>query len=189
MHVIEAPFNAKKFTLPFVCLCQTIPKQSYTIFSLVCHTLPKNKITRNILWHEVSTVVPGFRVLGFSVLPGFRALKAGDGAWSVHKTLFGFSAHCKLFARSGNMQNLCHTLSLFHACSLNNYCLLQPKLVCFIILELMPVVVTCMYLFYCFLGFVHITCTCLFEKHVFNRGKCDTGFPVPLTCQPVYKMG
>ena len=29
-----------------------------------------------------STVVPGFRVLGFS------ALKAGDGAWSVHKTLF-----------------------------------------------------------------------------------------------------
>ena len=39
-----------------------------------------------------STVVPGFRVLGFSALPGFRALKAGDGAWSVHKTLFGFSA-------------------------------------------------------------------------------------------------
>ena len=39
-----------------------------------------------------STVVPGFRVLGFSVLPGFRALKAGDGAWSVHKTLFGFRA-------------------------------------------------------------------------------------------------
>ena len=40
----------------------------------------------------VHTVVPGFRVLGFSVLPGFRTLKAGDGAWSVHKTLFGFSA-------------------------------------------------------------------------------------------------
>ena len=39
-----------------------------------------------------NTVVPGFRVLGFSILPGFRALKAGDGAWSVHKTLFGFSA-------------------------------------------------------------------------------------------------
>ena len=41
-----------------------------------------------------STVVPGFRVLGFSVLPGFRALrlKAGDRAWSVHKTLFGFRA-------------------------------------------------------------------------------------------------
>ena len=38
------------------------------------------------------TVVPGFRVLGFSALPGFRALKAGDGAWSVHKTLFGFRA-------------------------------------------------------------------------------------------------
>ena len=32
----------------------------------------------------VNTVVPGFRVLGF------RALKAGAGAWSVHKTLFGF---------------------------------------------------------------------------------------------------
>ena len=103
--------------------------------------------------------------------------------------LLNCNLHCRLFACSGNMQNLCHTLSLFHACSLNNYCLLQPKHVCFIILGLMPVVVTCMYLFYCFLGFVHITCTCLFEKHVFNRGKCDTGFPVPLTCQPVYKMG
>ena len=31
----------------------------------------------------IYTVVPGFRVLGFSALPGFRALKAGDGAWSV----------------------------------------------------------------------------------------------------------
>ena len=41
---------------------------------------------------EINTVVPGFRVLGFSALPGFRALKAGDGAWSVHKTLFGFRA-------------------------------------------------------------------------------------------------
>ena len=39
-----------------------------------------------------TTVVPGFRVLGFSALPGFRALKASDGAWSVHKTLFGFKA-------------------------------------------------------------------------------------------------
>ena len=39
-----------------------------------------------------STVVPGFRVLGFSALPGFRALKVGDGTWSVHKTLFGFRA-------------------------------------------------------------------------------------------------
>ena len=28
-----------------------------------------------------TTVVPGFRVLGFSAFPGFRALKAGDGAW------------------------------------------------------------------------------------------------------------
>ena len=41
---------------------------------------------------KTDTVVPGFRVLGFSALPGFRALKAGDGAWSVHKTLFGFKA-------------------------------------------------------------------------------------------------
>ena len=32
------------------------------------------------------TVVPGFSVLGFS------ALNPGDGAWSVHKTLFGFKA-------------------------------------------------------------------------------------------------
>ena len=39
-----------------------------------------------------NTVVPGFRVLGFSALPGFRALKAGDEAWSVHKALFGFRA-------------------------------------------------------------------------------------------------
>ena len=38
------------------------------------------------------TVVPGFRVVGFSTLLGFRALKAGDGAWSVHKTLFRFWA-------------------------------------------------------------------------------------------------
>ena len=38
------------------------------------------------------TVVPGFRVLGFRALPGFRAQNPGDGAWSVHKTLFGFRA-------------------------------------------------------------------------------------------------
>ena len=37
-----------------------------------------------------STVVTGFRVLGFSALPGFRALKAVDEAWSVLKTLFEF---------------------------------------------------------------------------------------------------
>ena len=39
-----------------------------------------------------NTVVPGFRALGFSALPGFRALKPGDGAGSVHKTLFGVRA-------------------------------------------------------------------------------------------------
>ena len=38
------------------------------------------------------TVVAGFKVLGFSALPGFRTLKAGDGAWSVRKTLIGFRA-------------------------------------------------------------------------------------------------
>ena len=42
--------------------------------------------------NKKNTVVPGFRVLGFSALLGFRALKAGNGAWSVHKTLFGFRA-------------------------------------------------------------------------------------------------
>ena len=40
----------------------------------------------------ITTVVPGFRVLGFRALPGFRAQKAGDRAWSVHKTLFGYRA-------------------------------------------------------------------------------------------------
>ena len=41
---------------------------------------------------NLNTVVPGFRVLGFRALPGFRALNPGDGGWSVHKTLFGFRA-------------------------------------------------------------------------------------------------
>ena len=41
---------------------------------------------------KTSTVVPGFMGLGFSALPGFRAPKTGHGAWSVHKTLFGFRA-------------------------------------------------------------------------------------------------
>ena len=40
----------------------------------------------------LTAVVPGFRVLGFTAFPGFRALKAGNRAWSVHKTLFGFKA-------------------------------------------------------------------------------------------------
>ena len=51
----------------------------------------KSSYFRNFMLN-LNTVVPGFRVLGFSALPGFRALKAGDGAWSVHKTLFGFRA-------------------------------------------------------------------------------------------------
>ena len=41
---------------------------------------------------NTNTVVPGFRVLGFRALPGFRALNPSDGGWSVHKTLFGFRA-------------------------------------------------------------------------------------------------
>ena len=47
---------------------------------------------RNALFKLETTVVPGFRVLGFRALPGFRAQNPGDGAWSVHKTLFGFRA-------------------------------------------------------------------------------------------------
>ena len=41
---------------------------------------------------NLSTVVPGFRALGFRALPGFRAQNPGDGAWSVNKKLFGFRA-------------------------------------------------------------------------------------------------
>ena len=29
---------------------------------------------------KLDTVVPGFKILGFRTLPGFRAQKAGDGA-------------------------------------------------------------------------------------------------------------
>ena len=94
--------------------------------------------------------------------------------------------HCKLFARSGNMQNLCHTLSLFHACSLNNYWLLQPKHVCFIILELMPVVVTCMYLLYKFFRFclynMHLLVwkTCIQQGKVWHRFSCSLNMPTGL---------
>ena len=38
---------------------------------------------------QSNTVVTGFSVLGFSALPGCRALNDGNGAWSVHKALFG----------------------------------------------------------------------------------------------------
>ena len=47
-------------------------------------------LLKEILIH--TTVVPGFRILGFSALPGFSAPNAGDGAWPVHRTLFGFRA-------------------------------------------------------------------------------------------------
>ena len=46
-----------------------------TIYEIINQRVSRNK---------TSTVVPGFKVLGFSALPGFSALKAGDGAWSVH---------------------------------------------------------------------------------------------------------
>ena len=45
--------------------------------------------SRKAKWN---TVVPGLRVLGFRALPGFRAQNAGDGAWLVHKMLFGIRA-------------------------------------------------------------------------------------------------
>ena len=56
-----------------------------------------NKSLTHVLTHfqivsQLITVLPGFRVLGFRALPGFRAQKnPGDVAWSVHKMLFGFS--------------------------------------------------------------------------------------------------
>ena len=64
------------------------------------HMIGCRKLVSKVAHHFVeghlkekqNTVVPGFRVLGFSALPGFRALKSSDGAWSVHKTLFGFRA-------------------------------------------------------------------------------------------------
>ena len=59
------------------------------------------------LFQIVNTVVPGFGVLGFSALPGFRALKAGDGAWSVHKTLFGFKAPISLRLLIKNFLSFC----------------------------------------------------------------------------------
>ena len=65
---------------------------SKTVLWYVCHFIENSTLKSNVHGMKLSTVVPGFSVLGFSVLPGFRALKAGDGAWSVHKTLFGFRA-------------------------------------------------------------------------------------------------
>ena len=44
------------------------------------------------------TVSPGYRVVGFRALPGFRALNPGNGGWSVHKTLFGFWAPLHILA-------------------------------------------------------------------------------------------
>ena len=78
------------------------------------------------------------------------------------------------------MQNLCHTLSLFHACSLNNYWLLQPKHVCFIILGLMPVVVTCMYLLYKFFRFCLYNMHLLVWKTCIQQGKVWHGFSCSL---------
>ena len=40
----------------------------------------------------VNTVLPGFRVLGFRALPGFRALCTGSQIWIYVINLPGFSA-------------------------------------------------------------------------------------------------
>ena len=61
------------------------------VLGVFCYVLMSHARGRQ-RYHTLVTVVPGFRVLGFSALPGFRALKADDRAWSVHKTLFGFKA-------------------------------------------------------------------------------------------------
>ena len=44
----------------------------------------------------VCTVVPGFRVLGFKALLGFRAQNPGDRAWSV-KFCFDLDFRAPLF--------------------------------------------------------------------------------------------
>ena len=56
--------------------------------TILLRNIPKN----SIVTREGHTVVPGFRVLGFRALPGFRALNPGDGGWSVQKMLFVFRA-------------------------------------------------------------------------------------------------
>ena len=43
-------------------------------------------------FNDLSTVVPGFSVLGFSALPGFRALNAGNQIWFYIIDFPGFSA-------------------------------------------------------------------------------------------------
>ena len=63
--------------------------------------------------------MPAKRRLGFSADPGFRALKAGDGAWSVYKTLFVFRAPFSQLLIS--KKQLLHFLSL---CSVVK-CLIQ----------------------------------------------------------------
>ena len=70
---------------------QKFPKQDVALGSF-CKEKQRYKAHAQSILSNRNTAVPGFRVLGFSALPGFRALKAGDGAWSVHKTLFGFRA-------------------------------------------------------------------------------------------------
>ena len=60
-------------------------------FIIVLTLEPSHFMAKKVYW-RIGTVVPGFRVLGFSALPGFRALKACDGAWSVHKMLLRFKA-------------------------------------------------------------------------------------------------
>ena len=44
------------------------------------------------MWLVQNTVVPGFSVLGFRALPGFRALCTGNQIWIYVKNLPEFSA-------------------------------------------------------------------------------------------------
>ena len=53
--------------------------------------LDKNLILHS--WQNIGiTVVPGFSVLGFIALPGFRALNAGNQIWFYIIDLPGFRA-------------------------------------------------------------------------------------------------
>ena len=83
LHCSESHFRCFESTLRYDSNAHIVTRLSY---------LQKFVALTKLISCYDSTAVPGFRVLGFCALPGFRALKAGDGAWSVHKTLIGFRA-------------------------------------------------------------------------------------------------
>ena len=60
-------------------------------FIILTYKMPFRAV-RVILGSNVRTVVPGFRVLGFRALPGFRALCNGNQIWIYVINLPGFSA-------------------------------------------------------------------------------------------------